>query len=1556
MRKKQLQLEALETRQLLAADGAHLLRDSFEIRQNAREQTLDVLQNDGFDDDYAGEKKITHVSLGDQGGRIRVADDGASLIYAPPADRSGTERFTYFVDQDHSARVTVRISAPLQDDHLKLVPDRDAYTFDVLENDPFWEDYAGPKEITLVSASVTGADVGISEDGKSLTYTRREHYYHSDRLTYVVDNQYPATITVDFTDPLKDDNHQMVQFDPAATVNVIADDPFWQGYAGEKKITHILDVPEGASADIANDGTSIQFAPQDIAHGVYRMRYVVDDTFEAGFTVHVERPVRDDFFGVDRNSQRFEVNLLDNDDFRSIHNYRQIIDVVDRITSVGESDAGATIEITADGQGVLYTPPRDFAGNDEFTYIADGKHEATVRVTVWDPLDDSRPRVSHFRVFKGTDLNPLDVLADAFLGDGYQGARLITSVDDVEGASVQITPDRKQLLFTPGEHTYYQFSFKIDDQITAQVSVSVRSLALSETFWYSAPNTRTLRLLDRIDFPSTYVGDRVITSVEQPDQGGKVTILEGGRSVRYEPGNGDETFTYTVDGVHSGTIRIAYRQRLSSDYQVVFQNSEPQAIDVLRNDFQSHTEQRWGFYNGQREITHVEVISDNGTATISEDRKQIVYQPNEDFVGQERLRYVVDGFLETMVTIDVARLLRHDRVHVDPGSTATIDVLQNDLVGGEYQGPLLITEVSGGNVGATISVAADGKSILYQAPDNFTGQDVFEYTVVGQLKANVVVELNADLDGLYPKFASLAAFQELVLENIDLPGGVVPTVDVNREVSFDAFGQSPRIHSETNVQVEGVDEADLIETDSDYLYTLTDGQLVITKAWPADQLEVASRVDIVGSPLGMYLDGDRVAVISQERQYPIWHDDLLIDGFFRGDFSPYPVGDPTTYVTIVDVTDRSAPTLVQRTEIEGSHVQTRRIDDLVYLVVRDQQSLVPEYAQVCEGEGDEQVCRVETRAERIARVQNDFASVVEELLPNYESYGPDGELVRTGLLVQPEDIFDPISMGASSLVSVVTFDLANSEPGLASTTGVLTTGASKLYVTTDSLYVFEEQYQWNPIEVQDSPTTAIMKFDFEPAAEGVAFVATGHVPGRMLNQFSADEHDGYLRIATTITNSHTGNYSGNQENALFVLREDGGVLEHTGTLHNLALNERIQSVRFFGERAMVTTFEIIDPLFSIDLSDPTAPSVEGFLTLPGYSSYMQFVDEDHLLTIGRSTALGWGGAVAISLFDVSDMLQPVLIDQFNWGSFAHSPAETDHHAFGWFAVHDTLTIPSQRHYSVRVDEDGDGYREFEQQITEHQLHAFRIDTSPSGRDDTGISVNGTVAMDSPLIRSAFIDDKLYAIATESIKSAEINDPSNVIDEVEIRRPEGDEPDPIPEPRPLPFGAFAAAARADLATTTGVRPEEIMVVATEAIDEATRMMLRINDQHYVYEGTDDELTSTGVEYEYESGGPLQWHNTENPLDTNGDGEITPRDALVAINAINDGLVGSLPTSNVVHQFDPVFATYQIDTNNDGHATPLDVLRIIRHINEHKAQAITAADAVFAVSFLPDDDDR
>ena len=1385
---RRLSFEPLEHRLLLDAGVAELADDAFSIHQNRGPQLLDVLANDAFPPDYSGGQRITSVSYGSEGGRVEIADQGGAIRYAPPADFFGPETFVYYVDNWLSATVTVTVASPLAFDEYEVLPDGEARVLDVLANDPFWAEYDGPGQITSVSETSLGNEVAIAADGKSLVYTAASDAYGKDAFVYIVDDLYPAQVKIEIPNPLEDDRYaDIVQQSENNVLDVLANDPFWPGYPGAGQITLVTEPTSGGTVTISDTGRTVIYTPPADFAGSDRFTYVVDGVYEATVHLKVHRPVQDDRYEVDVNSTDHPMMVTHNDSFVFWDGSRSVErDVIDQVTWVGETEHGGTVEIMADGQGVRYSAPAGFEGTDTFEYVADGKHRATVTVDVTRPVRDDFFNSTGTRVYEDTVDNVLDVLRNDFKGNGYQGERIITSVSEIsEGAVVTIAADRRSLVYTPPEgfRGTDEFRYTVDGEFQANVRVNVGPIAASDRFRFAPDPSRAEYVLDVLGndhFGSNYPGPGQITAVSETANGGTVTISDGGRRLRFVPAEGgSDKFTYTVDGKYEASVTVSFVDYLARDSFAVDQNSLENELDPLANDFASSASDD---YLGPRRITSAGPSEHGAAVTIAADGETVVYSPAPDFYGEDRFTYTVDGLMQETMTVNVIRRVRDDvyRVEADSQDNA-LPVLAGDLFGADYSGAGRITGVTETSAGGTAAVSEDGASILYTPPAGYTGEETFAYTVDGVLKAEVTVWVGTSVEDVLPRFDSPADFKQFLLDDAlaryDHLFGSSGQFDTSGDVTDSPTLSSPD-HSETNVQVAGVDEADIVETDGDYLYVLTGGELIIAKAWPADETSIVSRVAIEGDQvIGEYLHGDRLAVISRK-----WEDwsvpadvppGVEIDAI--GGWWPWP-RTSVTWVTVYDVSDRASPTIVEKTRLDGAYVESRRIDDFVFLVLRDDgvERWLPEpmrTAASSEGEGtisesgDNLIPLsptgylipapgttyvYETREQYIERM----TAEMDRFLPHYASYGPDGELLGTGLLLSA-DLFQPLSADDGSLVTVVSLNMSSDEPGITESTGIFTSGASKIYGSLDSLYVFDQEYTW-----EDGAVTRILKFDWDAAGGDVELAAQGQVAGTMLNQFSADEHEGYLRIATTISNTGSGNWSGRSENVLFVLRDDGGVLELVGGMQNLALGERIRSVRFLGERAFVTTFRDVDPLFALDLSDPAHPQSCGHVTMPGYNSYMQLIDANHILAVGRNTPIGGSGPTQVALFDVTDLAQPRLVDQYTFERFSTSEAEVDHHAFGWFAEYQVLAMPSARVYWERVDEDGDGYRETRRSVREDEMLVFQIDVTAAPGSDLGIQFRGSIEHDSPVRRGVRIEDYLYVVSDDAISVHEILDPDS----------------------------------------------------------------------------------------------------------------------------------------------------------------------------------------------------
>jgi uncharacterized secreted protein with C-terminal beta-propeller domain len=244
---------------------------------------------------------------------------------------------------------------------------------------------------------------------------------------------------------------------------------------------------------------------------------------------------------------------------------------------------------------------------------------------------------------------------------------------------------------------------------------------------------------------------------------------------------------------------------------------------------------------------------------------------------------------------------------------------------------------------------------------------------------------------------------------------------------------------------------------------------------------------------------------------------------------------------------------------------------------------------------------------------------------------------------------------------------------------VLMGQASNMYVSLNNTYV--------TFPNTDGGTT-ICRIHMDNS--NLTATAQGEVPGQVLNQFSMDEYGDYFRVATTtwteevqnvmITNPRSTPIVSNvQSTNVYVLDMN---LKIVGMLENISVGENFHSARFVGDRCYLVTFQQTDPLFVVDLSDPTSPKVLGNLTVSGYSDYLQPYDENHLIGIGKETAqaeseyFAWYQGIKIAIFDVTNVTNPVQMWNVTIGDRgSDSPALYDQKALLFDKQMDLLVIP-----------------------------------------------------------------------------------------------------------------------------------------------------------------------------------------------------------------------------------------------------------------------------------------
>lgn len=438
--------------------------------------------------------------------------------------------------------------------------------------------------------------------------------------------------------------------------------------------------------------------------------------------------------------------------------------------------------------------------------------------------------------------------------------------------------------------------------------------------------------------------------------------------------------------------------------------------------------------------------------------------------------------------------------------------------------------------------------------------------------------------------------------------------------------ESSSDYSTTNVQVEGVDEGDIIKCDGEFIYYINGNKVQIIKAYPPEKMQIFSQIELEKSfvPKEIFIDENYLAVIGNKYRKDEWEE---MDGvLYEGALMPYYVSDADilTYCYIYDIIDKKSPKLLRKLFQAGIYLTSRKIEDNIYLVSN---KYIP-YHKLKDEEDP------------------------KEFMPYYyDSIAHKNEVVYVGFKnVSYIPDFTSLNYTIVGTLSINSNSCLRIEPILG--------GGEDIYASQNSIYVaapirrivrgiipdlsFDSNYGPRIVRVlKESTKTVVYKFLLSDS--NVIPVAYQTVNGHILNQFSMDEFEGYLRIATTYTEYRSFSGQGfKKTNNLYVLDKDMNIV---GKIENIAPGESIYSARFMGKRAYLVTFKALDPFFVVDLNDPKNPKILGCLKIPGYSTYLHPYDDNHIIGFGKdATDLDENWAVPlglkIAMFDVSDVNNP----------------------------------------------------------------------------------------------------------------------------------------------------------------------------------------------------------------------------------------------------------------------------------------------------------------------------
>lgn len=611
-----------------------------------------------------------------------------------------------------------------------------------------------------------------------------------------------------------------------------------------------------------------------------------------------------------------------------------------------------------------------------------------------------------------------------------------------------------------------------------------------------------------------------------------------------------------------------------------------------------------------------------------------------------------------------------------------------------------------------------------------TGAFYFSKTKISaesNISSNQPFKESSEIQTVQSKEQLTAYFEKVKELQVKQQNGPAVTAEsANTMEAKDSSGGQGGDYSTTNNQVEGVDEADIVKTNGTHVFSISENNVVIVNVEDPKQMKQEKKISFAQDfyPTHLLLSNETLMIIGQKN---VFHT-LEMESKQTMDSMMMPMDSMTT-VYFYDISNPKSPKQTREIATEGYMNGARLTNNTLYYIT----TVYPNFWMM-----------------------EEKANANAELRPFTYDSKSDKEakpMSYNNIAILPS------SMGGNySIISAI--NVSNPVENELKTKGYLG-GSEQLYMSKDSLYLTSTIYEpnnsnakkmiWNPGEID----TEVFKFALKDTS--VQFIASSRLPGTILNQFSMDEHNGHFRTVTTKGNNWDENKV--SENNLFILDEQ---MKTVGQITGLAKDERIYSARFMGDKAYMVTFKETDPLFVIDVAEPTAPKVLGELKIPGFSNYLHPLDENHLIGFGYETIVDtqlgskrpiiMTGGMKVSLFDVSDFAKPKELDTEIIGDQGtYSPIQYDHHALFEHKEKGIYGFP------ISIYEKGKEYAEFKQD------GALVYEITP----ENGIVLKGNLLnpenpalayeeWEKSIQRMIYVEDSLYTIAMKEIKSYNLN--------------------------------------------------------------------------------------------------------------------------------------------------------------------------------------------------------
>jgi len=590
-----------------------------------------------------------------------------------------------------------------------------------------------------------------------------------------------------------------------------------------------------------------------------------------------------------------------------------------------------------------------------------------------------------------------------------------------------------------------------------------------------------------------------------------------------------------------------------------------------------------------------------------------------------------------------------------------------------------------------------------------------------------VIYQSPSATGKINKFSSCNEIKNFIKTNTELletqrgwEGGILKTLTTGAAAPGamveEAATSGSEDYSTTNIQVEGVDEADILKNDGKYIYIVSGKKIVIIDAFPAENSKILSEIELSGYPQEIFINKNRLVAFGSE-------------------------GYSKTYIKVYDISDRESPKIKRDISLEGNYFDSRMIGDYVYIIINQPIYYRPE----------EEIKIPEIKTENEIKPVCGCDDIYYFDIPDY-SY---------------------------RLTTIVSINTQNDNEEL-KTKSFLTGYTQNIYVSLNNIYLTHTTSKYHIMpKIETTPTekTFIHKISIKDGR--IEYKTQGEVPGYVLNQFSMDEYKGYFRIATTTGHVARTAEQATSKNHVYVLDENLNIIgkeENLAPGEKIYSARFIRDRGYLVTFRKIDPLFVIDlskPYEPKILGKLKIPGYSDYLH-PYDENHLIGIGKETVAA--EEGDFSWYQGVKISLFDVSDVTKPKEISKYEIGDRGtDSYALRDHKAFLFSKSKNLLVIPI---LLAEIDEEkypegvppyvsGDfvwqGAYVFDISLENGIVFKGRV----SHADEEGFLKSGYYYYSPYSVkRSLYIDGVLYTVSSKMIK---MNDLDNLeeINKIEL---------------------------------------------------------------------------------------------------------------------------------------------------------------------------------------------